>query len=185
MVRRHRKCGRRWIHLRPLSRFRHLDGVARLLSFLMLAACVALAVPDRTVEAKHLKIVLKQSPQKGTAQNKVTLIAEVTLEPGMHVYAPGIEKPYLPIQLTLEPVKGVAAGKTLFPKAKTLHLDAIDETVPAYEGTFRIEQPMTISASASKSPIEIKGSLYYQTCDDKICYRPVTIPVSWTVDAKK
>jgi DsbC/DsbD-like thiol-disulfide interchange protein len=157
--------------------------VARLLTFLMLAACVVLAAPERTVEAKHMKIVLKQSPQNGVAQNKVMLIAEITLEPGMHVYAPGIQKPYLPIRLFLESVKGVTPGKAIFPKAKTLLLEAIDERVPAYEGKFRIEQPVTVSASAT--PIEIKGSLYYQTCDDKICYRPVSIPVTWTVEPKK
>lgn len=148
----------------------------------MLAACVAFAAPDRTVEAKHLKVVLKQSAQKRTAQNKVTLIAEITLEPGMHVYAPGIEKPYLPIRLTVQPGSGAKPGKAVFPPAKTLHLDAIDETVPVYEGTFRIELPVLVQAAGAT---EIRATLDYQTCDDKICYRPVSIPVSWTVEAKK
>jgi len=26
-----------------------------------------------------------------------------------------------------------------------------------------------------------KGTLHYQACDDKVCYRPETIPVQWTL----
>jgi len=151
--------------------------------FLLLASHGFAAGPDRTVEAKHLKVVLKQLRQSSGA--KIILVAEVTLDPGMHVYAPGIDPPYLPIKLTVQPAAGVTLGKPIFPKSERLHLEAIDETVPVYRGTFRIEQPLVITRAAAKSATEIQGSLDYQTCDDKICYRPVSVPLSWTVAAAK
>ena len=29
--------------------------------------------------------------------------------------------------------------------------------------------------------LTIKGTLRYQACDDKVCYLPQSIPLSWTV----
>jgi hypothetical protein len=64
--------------------------------------------------------------------------------------------------------------------AKKLHLAAIDETVPVYENTFTITQPVVASPNAS-GLFEVHARLDYQTCDDKICYLPVSLPLSWTV----
>ena len=60
-------------------------------------------------------------------------------------------------------------------------LEAIDETVPAYEGTFVLAADVVISPAAKTGDTVIRGSLNYQTCDDKVCYLPVTIPLDWTV----
>lgn len=151
---------------------------------ILFAGYIFAAALDHVVEAKHLKVVLKQSRQRGSA-SRFTLVAEVTLDPGMHVYAPGIEAPYRAIQLNIQPAKGVTLGKPVFPRSEKLHLAAIDETVPVYQGTFRIEQAVAINRTAAAQGIEVNGSLEYQTCDDKICYRPVSVPLSWTLSPAK
>jgi hypothetical protein len=36
-------------------------------------------------------------------------------------------------------------------------------------------------ALAGKNELIIRGTLEYQACDDKICYNPVSLPLSWNM----
>ena len=35
-----------------------------------------------------------------------------------------------------------------------------------------------------RTSITVSGTLDYQACDDKVCYNPASVPVSWTFDLK-
>jgi hypothetical protein len=41
--------------------------------------------------------------------------------------------------------------------------------------------PQAQAALRGKDTLTVKGSLEYQACDDKICYNPESIPLSWTL----
>jgi DsbC/DsbD-like thiol-disulfide interchange protein len=155
--------------------------MSRLLSLLLLFSLVSVHAAERELEGKHLRVALNQSRDSITPGGKVTITAQVKLPPGMHVYAPSIEPPYKPIQLTIESPAGLKVSPVRYPAPKKLHLQAIDETVPAYEGNFTLEADALASHTARPGDSVIKGKLSYQTCDDKICYLPVTLPVTWTV----
>lgn len=155
--------------------------MSRLLSVLLVFSLLPVYAAEREIQGKHLRVGLTQSQESGGPGTKVTLTAQVKLAPGMHVYAPSIEPPYRPIRLALEPAHGVKISAVRYPEAKKLHLDAIDETVPVYEGTFTLTTAAIVSPTAKPGDVVINGRLNYQTCDDKICYLPVTIPVTWTV----
>lgn len=116
----------------------------------------------------------------------MTLIADLSAASGMHVYAPGIEAPYRPIRLRIEPspLFRILKGPK-YPPAKPLELAAIGETVPAYMGQFSIAIDLQLAQRANVDQVEVKGSLDYQTCDDKICYLPVSLPLKWTVNVAK
>ncbi len=36
-------------------------------------------------------------------------------------------------------------------------------------------------AGARRETLTITGTLHYQACDDTVCYRPVDVPVTWTI----
>ena len=36
-------------------------------------------------------------------------------------------------------------------------------------------------ALAGRNELLINGTLEYQACDDKICYNPVSLPLSWKI----
>jgi len=40
------------------------------------------------------------------------------------------------------------------------------------------------TALAKQGAMTIGGALSYQACDDRLCYDPVTLPLSWTVGLK-
>ncbi len=155
--------------------------MSRLLSVLLVFSLLPVYAAEREIQGKHLRIGLNQSLESLGPGAKVTLIAQVKLAPGMHVYAPSIEPPYRPIRLALEPAHGVKISAVHYPEAKKLHLDAIDETVPVYEGSFTLTAEAVVAPGAKAGDVVINGRLNYQTCDDRICYLPVTIPVTWTV----
>lgn len=76
------------------------------------------------------------------------------------------------------------------PKDDAYFLEAIKESVPVFEGKFRITQDVTVSAErlfikslGQGKTLSIKGSLKYQACDTKTCYMPVSVPVSWEIQA--
>ena len=142
----------------------------------------------RDVDAPHLKLTLEQSDATATLGSRVTLTAEVELPAGVHVYAPGVTG-YKPIQLMLQPTAEVEAAPAVFPKPISLFLPAIKETVPVFEGKFRISQDVTVNIPkgpngapalpTSEKTLSIAGELKYQACDATVCYPPTSVPVKW------
>ena len=138
------------------------------------------------VETPHLKLRMWATDTVLRAGSRVNLVLEVELKPKMHVYAPGVQPTYKPIDWTIGSSTAWQAHKSSFPAARTLRLEVIDETVPVYEGSFRLTRDLTIGqqdelrqALAGANDLTIGGSFRYQACDDRQCFPPVTVPLAW------
>jgi hypothetical protein len=108
----------------------------------------------------------------------------------VHVYAPEVEG-YKPIGLVIEPRAGLVISEAQYPRSEDYFFAPLKEHVPVYQSPFRIVQDLTIDASRDSqaalkgvSSLTIKGVLNYQACDDKICFSPQSVPLSWTVNLK-
>lgn len=150
---------------------------------------------ERTIPALHLNLELSQSDTNVVHGNSVTLIAVVSLPPDVHVYAPGVQGGYKPIALELDPTPDAVLHRVHNPRPKIMFLPVIHDKVPVFEGTFRITEDATIAydkgfigrvmkGPASGTPVTLKGTLFYQACDSKICYLPTSVPVSWKLMVK-
>lgn len=139
-----------------------------------------------TVEAPHLQVALEQSDRAGVPGTRVTLVAEVRLPADVHVYAPGVQG-YKPIKLEIDPIPQMELKSLVYPKPKTLYLPAIKESVPVFEGAFRISQDVKVGTrSEILGPLEMEGKIFtitgklgYQACDKTTCYLPASVPVKW------
>jgi peroxiredoxin len=139
-----------------------------------------------TVEAPHLQLTVGQSDRAAVPGNLVTLTADVRLPPNVHVYSPGTQG-YKPIKLVMDPLPEFEFRAASYPRSKILYLPAIKESVPVFEGAFRIRQELKVNSMADFSNslgtdgkmVAIKAHLEYQACDSKICFLPATIPVEW------
>ena len=67
----------------------------------------------------------------------------------------------------------------------------LNERVPTYQKAFTITQDVVLDGSAAartalakQAAMTIGGALSYQACDDRLCYDPVTLPLSWSVNLK-
>jgi hypothetical protein len=138
--------------------------------------------PDTAqVQGKQLTAAAGASNSSVAPGERVALTIDVELEPGMHVYAPGVEG-YIPIDWKMASTGAADIHAPEFPKPEKLYLKAIGETVPAYRNHFRLLRDITISAGAS-GPVTLDGVLRYQACDDRVCYIPQTLRLNWTFQA--
>jgi hypothetical protein len=66
-------------------------------------------------------------------------------------------------------------------------LPAIKESVPVFEGTFRISQDVQVNTGSEfwgsigkdGKLFTISGKLGYQACDKTTCFVPTSVPVKW------
>jgi hypothetical protein len=140
-----------------------------------------------TAETPHLRISTISSDMEARAGTRLALALEIELKPGMHVYAPGVEGGYIPVDWTMADSKGWKAHEAVWPKSRMLRLEAIHETVPVFEGKFQARRDVTIGQQKDFTPLlsankklTIEGTFRYQACDAKVCYPPQKIPVKWT-----
>ena len=61
----------------------------------------------------------------------------------------------------------------VYQKPFTLLQDVVPEVTPEAEAAFRGKDTLTLT-----------GSFAYQACDDKLCFNPVSVPLSWTMALK-
>jgi hypothetical protein len=150
-----------------------------MIAWLFFAWLAALQTPasPKPIETNHLTVSVSTG---SIVAGKLPLHVDVTPRPSMHVYAPG-QPGYIAIELKLDQDAAVtAAGKPKYPAGEKLFMPALKETQLVYAKPFRITQNVTLPR-APRGPLTIKGTLRYQACDDTICYKPTTVPVSWTV----
>ena len=145
------------------------------------------AVQGTQISSDQLELKTYPSDAAVAPGNRVALVVEITPRPGMHVYAPGAEG-YRAISLTLAAQPFVRALPVKFPQSEIYYFEPLKERVPVYRKPFRLLLEVIPEASRDaaaafrgKDALTLTGTLEYQACDDKLCYKPVSTPLSWTV----
>lgn len=140
-----------------------------------------------TARTSHLKVTASSTDAVVRGGNRFALALDIELDEKMHVYAPTVSG-YIPIEWRMEAAEGVSHFDAVYPESRTLHLPAINESVPVYEGSFRVMRDVMIGQqnelgeTLADGKLTIRGTLRYQACDDKVCYLPTSVPLEWTVD---
>ena len=135
---------------------------------------------------KYLKVRLGATDTVAAPGHRITLTMDVTPGPKIHVYAPG-QSGYISIALKMNDSPDWKAVAPVFPSA-TPFVDPVGERVQVFDKPFRITQNVTLTLTpamrqraTAREPLVVAGTFEYQACDDKVCYRPDTIPVQWTL----
>ena len=102
--------------------------------------------------------------------NTVTVVADIVLPERMHLYAPGSD--YTAADLSIVETEHVLQGALELPEHEILYLEPINERVPVYYGTARLQREMTLSPAYRGETVAVEAVLSYQTCDDEICFPP-------------
>ena len=147
----------------------------------------ARGIDAASAEERHLKAAWWASDAAAYPGGVTTLVLEIELGPGMHVYAPGVTGGYIAVEWKMEPTHGWVAGPASWPASRKLRLPVINETVPVYERSVRILRDLTLGQEDDLKPfmgpdrtITVAGSFRYQACDDRECYAPESMPLKWT-----
>ncbi len=158
-----------------------LSAVTRSILLVTLVSGLAGLSETTTKETKQLTVSMSASADSVKPGQRVALTLDIDLKPKMHVYAPGVER-YIAIDWQMANGNAAKAQPATWPKAEKLRLDAIDETVPAYTGRFRVVRNIVMGPQA-RGAVTIHGTLKYQACDDRMCYVPASVPLEWTFSA--
>ena len=138
----------------------------------------------------HLELTTYASDATVALGNRLSLVLDIVPKPGMHMYAPGASG-YRVVALSVAPQPFVRTLPVAFPPSEIYHFRPLDERVPVYQKPFRLLQevipeitPEAQAALRGQDSLTITGRFDYQACDDKVCYNPVSIPLSWTLAVK-
>jgi hypothetical protein len=131
------------------------------------------------VDARQFTMTAYPAQDEVRRGNRVTLVMEIELPEKMHLYAPGVEG-YTPVGVTIPEIPYLRAHETTFPESEILLLAAIGEAVPVYHGSVRILQDVTVSPRYPEGDeLVIPVTFSYQACDDKVCYIPSKLELTF------
>ena len=138
----------------------------------------------------HLTLTAYPSDPRVTVGTRLSIAVEIVPNPDIHVYAPGAEQMgYRVIGLTMAPVPHVRFEPVEFPASELYHFEPLDERVPVYQQPFMLLQEVVVSgaaeveeALAELDALTLTGTLDYQACNDELCFDPVSVPLSFTLD---
>jgi hypothetical protein len=122
------------------------------------------------VQLPQLNFAAYASQDEWRPGNTVVLTADIELPELMHLYAPGSN--YTAIDFSIVETDHVLMGDLVLPEPEILYLEPIDESVPVYYGTARIQRDISLSPAYREESIAVDAVLTYQTCDDEICFPP-------------
>jgi len=142
-------------------------------------------------ETPHLTLTAAVSDSEVAPGERVSIVLDVEPHRGLHVYAPGTHT-YQVVRVTLDPQAWLRTHPLMYPRSEIYHFKPLNERVEVYQKPFRLVQDVTIQATpeaqkwlASQTSVTITGRLEYQACDDKICYQPETVPLTWKLAVKQ
>jgi hypothetical protein len=137
---------------------------------------------------ERITVRVGQSDAEAFPGNRLTLVVDVELTPGLHAYAPG-EHAYRALRLQLAANPLVRVHDPVFPRPRPFHFRPLRETVPVYEGRFQVRQDVTLADRraladllASAEPrLTLEAVLDYQLCSETICHPPSRAPLQWSI----
>src|SRR5262249_8043149 len=120
-----------------------------------------------------------------------SIVLDVQPAKGIHVYAPGVSG-YKPIALVIQPQPWGLIRSAQYPPPEDYFFKPLNEHVPVFQRAFRIVQDVALDASPEAQAaltgvrsLTLDGTLSYQACDEKICFSPQTVPLTWTLNVRQ
>ena len=150
-----------------------------------------LAVDAIQASTEHLDLKAYPSDPNASPGTRFSLVVDVTPKRGMHVYAPG-STGYRVVTVNVESQPHVRTMPIRYPASEIYYFKPLNERVPVYRLPFTLITEVVPEATvearksfAGKNELVFNGTLDYQACDDKICYNPVSVPLSWKVGLRE
>ena len=156
-------------------------------SSILVRAGVGAPLPGTKISTAHLDVTTYSSDSAIAPGNRITLAVDVTPHRGIHVYAPGASG-YRVIAVKIEAQPLMTSLPITYPASQIYFFKPLNEHVPVYEKSFTLLQdvkldgtPQAQTALRGRESLPVNGTLEYQACDDKVCFNPESVPLSWTL----
>jgi hypothetical protein len=119
------------------------------------------------------------------ASSPITM--EFRVAPGYHINS---NKPkselLLPTVVSLNVPTNVSVAKVAYPAGEELTFPfSPDEKLSVYTGDFTVKAMVVTTKVTPRGTYRVHGNLRYQACDNRACYPPTNIPLSFDVTVAK
>ena len=145
------------------------------------------AVAGTKISTAHVDITTYPSLASIAPGDRFSVALDIQPHAKIHVYAPGA-KGYRVVSLAIEPNPQLRVFSVQYPASEIYYYRPLKERVPVFQKPFRINQELVLDGSLpaqaalrGKDSLTIKGTFEYQACNDKECFNPVSVPLSWTM----
>lgn len=144
------------------------------------------AAPAGTpVDRPRIRVTPTASATVVRGGQHILLSLDLMLGRGLHAYAPGAPEEFIPVSWKIADSPSWKAAPPQWPAPVKGKLYGYDEPIPNYEGVFRVTRELTLSSqqvlakTAPSGEVLISGEFRYQACNDRACFPPETVPVTW------
>jgi AhpC/TSA family/Disulphide bond corrector protein DsbC len=153
---------------------------------------LGISAPAVTVSGRtpHLTLAASITDAVVAPGERLTMVLDIRPGRGIHVYAPGTHT-YQVVRLVLDPQPWLRVQPTQYPPSAIYHFKPLDERVEVFTEPFRLLTDVTILATpdvakllAGRDSLTISGALEYQACDNRVCFNPSRVPVTFTLKLK-
>jgi hypothetical protein len=150
---------------------------------------VTMQRPAEMVDDERVRVRTSTSDAAVSPGNRFTLFVDVDPAPAVHVYAPDVCCGYQGLDLSVDPLPYVKAYPARFPAALPLEMAWADEPLTGYTSAVRVAVDVALARRQDLGPVleagrglTMTGTLRLQACDDRVCWPPQSIPLSWHVE---
>jgi hypothetical protein len=154
-------------------------------TILMKLGAASAPVQATKISAGHIDITTYPSDPVIAPGNQFALAVNIVPAPHVHVYAPGAQG-YKIVKLEIAPQPFVRILPLAYPASEIYFFKPLKERVAVYEKPFTLLQEVVLEVSpeaakalTGQTELKLSGLLQYQACDDKQCFNPASVPLSW------
>jgi len=148
------------------------------------------AVNATKISTAHLDVTTYPSTPGLAPGDRFSVALDIVPHSKIHVYAPGA-KDYRIVTVKIDSDPAVRVLPVRYPSSEIYYFKPLNERVPVFQKPFRLVQelvlegtPQAQEALRGKENVTVKGTLEYQACNDRECFNPVSVPLSWTMAVK-
>ena len=156
-------------------------------AIMMKLGSASVPVEATKISAGHVEITTYPSDPVIAPGNRFALAVKIEPAQQVHVYAPGAQG-YKVVTLEVAPQPFVRFLPLAYPSSEVYFFKPLKERVAVYQKPFNLLQevvlevsPEAANALAGQTELRLRGILQYQACDDKQCFNPASVPLSWTL----
>ena len=158
--------------------------VPSLLFLLPLAWFLCQTMAAAQMQAQLPRVDLIPSSEQTVLLGKPTVVTlHFNVLKGFHINsAKPLSELLLATTLKLDPPGDITLGKVRFPEGQSLSFPfAPDEKLSVYSGPFDVKVTVFTARGTKTGPYRVHGTLNYQACNDRQCFAPKSLPLTFDV----
>jgi len=143
----------------------------------------AIASADNTFNATDSEDILRARvilpAEQFAKQNSYSILIELKVGNGWHINSnQPLEEFLIPTEIKFDDTEGISYGKLVYQSPELRNFSFSETKVSVYEGKSYVKTTITINPDFPEEELVIRGTVFYQACNDESCMAPTQISFS-------